>query len=166
MVVASGVSSSQRSFVTDPTATTILLVDGNDKDRTYYVDRIKSALPDYIVLEAKDGLSGLNLYHSRRVDCIVTELHLPDMSGFELLLEVNPHASKPEVAVIILARMAWRAVIDMAKDNGAQAFLVKRATAGEELIPVIQKAIATVRSRDLTSSPDSRNEDSRKEEIA
>ena len=155
-----GASSSQRTFVTDPTATTILLIDGNDKDRTYYADRIKSALPASVVLEAKDGQSGLNMYHLRRIDCIVTELHLPDMSGFELLMEVNPHASEPEVAVIILARMAWKALTDMAKDNGAQAFLIKRATAGEELIPVIQKAIATVGStrKNLGSSPDALRE--------
>ena len=144
MVVVPGASSSRRIFVTDPTATTILLVDDNNKDRTYYADRIKFALPDCIVLEAKDGQSGLNLYRSRRIDCIVTELHLPDMSGFELLLEVVPSASQPEVAVIILARVGLKPLADIAKSNGAQAFLVKRSTAGDELVQVIQKAIATV----------------------
>ena len=130
--------------LSDDIVTTILLIDDNDKDRTYYADRIKFLLPDCIVLEAKDGQSGLDLYQSRRIDCIVTELHLPDMSGFELLLDLNPRASQPAVAFIILARVAWKALADMAKTNGAQAFLVKRSTAGDELVPAIQKAIATV----------------------
>ena len=129
---------------TDDIATTILLIDDNDKDRTYYADQIKFLLPNCIVIETKDGQSGLDLYQSRRIDCIVTELHLPDMSGFELLFDLNPRASQPEVAFIILARVAWKALADMTKTHEAQEFLVKRSTAGDELVPAIQKAIAAV----------------------
>jgi len=73
----------------DPPTTTILLIDDNDKDRTYYAERIRVDLPDCHVLEAKDGSSGLELYKSHRLDCIVTELYLPDMSGYELMIEVS-----------------------------------------------------------------------------
>jgi CheY-like chemotaxis protein len=64
-------------MLADPPPTTILLVDSFDKDRTYYTDRLKNSLPDCAILEAKDGQTALDLYHSRRVDCIVTELQLP-----------------------------------------------------------------------------------------
>jgi hypothetical protein len=63
---------------TDPATTTILLIDSFATDRTYYVDRLKSSLPDCVILEANDGQTGLDLYHSRRVDCIVTELQLTE----------------------------------------------------------------------------------------
>jgi DNA-binding NarL/FixJ family response regulator len=132
-----------RIFLPD-LATTILLIDGHDHDRTYYADRLKFSMPDCVVLEAKDGRSGLELYNSRRVDCLVTELHLPDMSGFELLVQVVPRASHPTVAVVILTRASIPALGDIARNNGAQAFLVKRLTAGDELAPVVQKAIAVV----------------------
>ena len=68
----------------DPATTTILPIDHDDKDRTYYADRLKISIPNCIVLEAKDIRSGLEIYRSRRVDCIVTEIHPPDGSGFEL----------------------------------------------------------------------------------
>ena len=125
-------------------AATILLIDDNNKDRSYYAEHIRMGLPNCYVLEARDGHSGLELYRSHRLDCIVTELDLPDMSGFELLLAAVPRVSQSEVAVIILARIATKALADIAHTNGAQAFLLKRSTAGDELVPVIQKAIATV----------------------
>ena len=126
------------------TTTTILLIDGNDNDRTYYADRLKFSIPDCIVLEAKNGKSGLELFKTRGVDCIVTELQLPDMSGFELLVKVVHHASHPTVAFIMLTRSSTPGLSDLAKNNGAQALLVKRLTAGEELVPVVLKAIAMV----------------------
>jgi DNA-binding NarL/FixJ family response regulator len=128
----------------DPSTTTILLIDANDKDRTYYADRLKFLIPDCVVLEAKDGRTGLELHKSRRVDCIVTELYLPDMSAFELLLTVVPRASAPTVPVVILTRNAIPTLSDLAKINGAQAVLVKRLAAGDELVPIVLKAMATV----------------------
>ena len=120
-----GASSSQRILVTNPPATTILLVDDNDNDRTYYADRLKFSLPDCVVLEARDGRSGLQLYKSRHIDCIITELSLPDMSGFEVLLTVVQRPSQPAIAVVILTRAALSPLTDIALCNGAQAFLVK-----------------------------------------
>jgi len=125
-------------------ATTILLIDGNDHDRTYYADRLKFSIPDCVVLEAKSGKSGLEVYKSRRVDCIVHEVYLSDMSGFELLGTLVPLASQPPVAVIILTRTAVRGLRDLARSNGAQELSVKQLTSGEELAQIVLKAIAIV----------------------
>src|SRR5690242_18175308 len=68
--------------------TSVLLIDGNDTDRAYFAEGVKSCSPDYLILEAKDGASGLDLYRrSQRVDCVVLELDLPDRSGFEVLID-------------------------------------------------------------------------------
>ena len=128
-----------------PAMTTILLIDDNDKDRTYYADQVKIFIPDCIVLEAQDIRSGLELYQSRQIDCIVTEIHLPDSSGFELLIDLVPDASdEPPVAVVMLTRLSKPGLAQLAKTNGAQAFFVKRLTSGDELAQAIEKAIARV----------------------
>ena len=124
--------------------TTILLIDGHDRDRTYYADRLKFLIADCVVLEAKTGQKGLELYKTRPLDCIVTELDLPDMSGFEVLLTVIHRASYPEIAVVILTHMTNPYLVEMAKTNGAQAVLAKRSTAGDLLAPAILNAIAVV----------------------
>jgi len=97
-----------------------------------------------VVLEAKDGKLGLEVYKSRRVDCVVHEVFLPDMSGIQFLLTVVPFASRPPVAVVILTRASPRGLRDLVRNNGAQALLVKRLTSGENLAKVILKAIAVV----------------------
>src|SRR5207344_3326511 len=86
--------------------TSVLFIDGNDSDRTFFADGLKSCSSDYLILEATDGESGLDLYRrSQRIDCVVLELDLPDRSGFEVLVTLVPIASRPNVAVIVLTRL-------------------------------------------------------------
>jgi DNA-binding NarL/FixJ family response regulator len=124
--------------------TTILLIDNNDTDRAYYANQLKLSSPECVVLEAKDGQAGLDLFRSQKIDCIVTDYNLPDMSSFQLLFDVNPAEGVPEMAIIVLARYAIPKIADLAKRYGAHSFLMKRLTSGEELTNVIQKAIAAV----------------------
>lgn len=124
--------------------TTLLLIDDNDISRTYYADQLRISSPNYVVLEAKDGQAGLDLYKSKRVDCIVAELKLPDMSVFELLLDVVPPASRQEVAIVILTRAVLPSSADHARRHGAQAVLLKRLTSGDELAQAVRKAIAVI----------------------
>ena len=126
-------------------ATSVLLIDGNDADRRGFANHLKRRSPDYQILEAKDGPSGLDLYRSRRVDCVVLALELPeDRSGFQILVNLVPIASRPHVAVVVLTHMTHRGVWELAKENGAYACLAKRFTSGEDLDRAIQRAVAFV----------------------
>ncbi|HKU53676.1 MAG TPA: hypothetical protein VJQ25_14485, partial [Nitrospira sp.] len=57
-----------------PNPVTILLVDNDEKDRSYYGQRLKVCSPEYVILEANTGISALQLCQSHRISCIVTEL--------------------------------------------------------------------------------------------
>jgi len=122
----------------------VLLVDGSKNQRAFWADQLKHCSPDYQILEADTGQSGLDLYRSRRIDCVVLELSLPDQSGFQTLVELVPIASRPHVAVIILTQMTHRGVWELAKQNGAYACLAKKFTSGEDLDKAIQRAVAFV----------------------
>ena len=125
--------------------TSVLLIDGNAADRTYFAEGLKNCSPDYLILEATDGESGLDLYRrSQRIDCVVLELDLPDRSGFEVLVSLVPIASKPNVAVIVLTRLTNRGVWELARQNGAIACFVKRQMGREDLDRAIQHAVALV----------------------
>jgi hypothetical protein len=53
-----------------------------------------------MILEAATGRAGLALY--RRIhplDCMVLEIELPDMSGFEVLLKLVTSAERPQIPV-------------------------------------------------------------------
>ena len=124
--------------------TSVLFIDGNDTDRKFFADQLKRRSPDYKILEATDGQTGLALYRSRQVDCVVLEMDLPDQSGFKVLVELVPIASRPNVAVIMLTSGLHRGVREIARQNGAFAYFVKRFMSEEDLDYTIQRAIASV----------------------
>lgn len=123
---------------------TILLIDDNETDRAYYAAQLKHSSPDCVVLEAENGQAGVELYKSQKIDCIVAEYNLPDMSPFQLLFVVNPVEDVPAVALIILARYAVPAITHLVRRYGIHAFLIKRLTSGEDLSNVVQKAMAKI----------------------
>jgi DNA-binding NarL/FixJ family response regulator len=124
--------------------TSLLLIDGNDTDRNYFAKQLKGRSPDYEILEATDGESGLLLYRSRRIDCVVVALELPDQSGLKVLVDLVPVASRPNVAVVILTNRLQRGLGEIARQNGAYACFVKQFMSGEDLDRAIQRAMAFV----------------------
>ena len=127
-----------------PFTTSVLLIDGLEADRTHWADQLKQRSPDYEIVEATDGQSGLDVCKSRRIDCVVLEITLPDISGLEVLMTLVPRASKPRIAAIVLTQLSYRGIWELAKEHGAYVCFVKRHTTGEDLDRAIQRAVALV----------------------
>jgi len=125
-------------------STTILFIDHHDTDRQVWVQRLRICSSDDVVLEASTGKEGLAICRSQRVECVISELTLPDMSGFEVLLNLVPKPCHPEVAFIFLTRLTLSPMKQLALNNGAQAYVVKSHSSGDELDITIQKALANV----------------------
>ena len=128
----------------DHSSPTILFIDHHDDDRQYWVQRLRMSSPDYVIFEASSGKSGIAICRSQRVECIISELTLPDMSGFDVLLQLVPKPRHPEIALIFLTRLILAPMKDLALNNGAQAYLVKSHSSGDELDTTIHKALASV----------------------
>ena len=132
-------------------STSILFIDGYDTDRRYYVERLKMTCPDFQIYEAGSGNEGLNIYNSRRIDCVILELGLPDASGFRILGTLVPVARAPEIPVIVLTRLSHASLLKVAKTNGARNVLQKPFVSGDMLEKAVLKALAT-RLRDQKKS--------------
>jgi len=124
--------------------TSVLLIDGSQRQRAYWVEQLKQASPNYQIVEASDGQSGLDLFRSRRIDCVVLEVGLPDDSGFPTLVNIVPIASKPQVPVVVLTQIPYPGVWELAKQNGAYACFHKPRTSAEDLDKAIRHAIEFV----------------------
>jgi DNA-binding NarL/FixJ family response regulator len=124
--------------------TTILLIDGYKPDREYWAQRLQISSPDFIVLEADTGASALAICKSHRVDCVVVEVDLPDMSGFKVLLNSIGDFVRQEKAIIVLSRFNLESLKELAITNGAFAYLMKSQVSGDDLDRTIRKALATV----------------------
>ncbi len=128
----------------DPHPTSVLFIDGFEADRTYFAEHLKWCSLDYHVLEAADGRSGLEVYRSRRIDCVVVEIALPDRSGFEVLRNLVPHASRPPVAVIVLTQITYGGLRELANKKGAYDCFIKKYTTVDDLDRAIQHAISFI----------------------
>src|SRR5215204_3617255 len=128
----------------DDTRTTVLLIDGHAEERKYWANWLNIASPEYRVLEAGTGAAGLDLCRSQRIDCVLLEATLPDMSGLQILVNLIPLASRPKIAVIMLTRLDLPPVAKLALSNGAQAYFVKSRASAERVDVAILKAIAAV----------------------
>ena len=86
----------------------------------------------------------MDMLLSRRIDCVVLELALPEHNGFKILVELVPLARKPKIPVVVLTVLTQLSVWKLATYNGAYTCLAKELTTGEELHQKIQRAIASV----------------------
>ena len=130
----------------------VLVIDGYDQDRAYYVQRLKCSLPDFGVVEASTGRDGLDLCSFRKIDCVVLELDLPDRSGFEVLVRLGRPFHCPEIPVIVLTRLTNQRFLDLATLNGAAAALQKTVTSGDLLDQIVLKGIAQMECRPSVSN--------------
>ena len=124
--------------------TSVLLIDGSTNQRAYWADQLKCCSPDYLITEADDGQSGLELCRSKKIDCVVMDLSFPYRSGFELLADLVPIPRKPAVAVIVLTLLGHRTLWALATEYGAYACFHKKHTRGEDLDRAIHRAVELV----------------------
>src|ERR687898_1051538 len=88
-----------------PSQKTILVIDDSQQDREQWRDGLQELSPHFLFVEAADGKSGLDICRRRQVDCVILDLDLPDISGFEVLFSLNLDRRHPTIAVVVLTRM-------------------------------------------------------------
>ena len=123
---------------------TVLLIDDNCEDRTYWSASLKNPPFEFIVLEAACGESGFKLCQSQHVDCVVLDLEMPE-SGLFTLLRLIPDPTRRHVPVVILTKLAQPSLIKLMKSLGAHEVLVKEYCSAENLADTIRRAIAFVK---------------------
>jgi hypothetical protein len=85
------------------------------------------------------------IYRSRRIDCVVLELSLPDHLGFQTLVESVPIARRPQVAGDYTHPHDTLSCVGVSQANRDVCVLGKKITSGEDLYKEIQRAIEFVR---------------------
>jgi DNA-binding NarL/FixJ family response regulator len=124
--------------------TAILLLDSSNQDRKFYAQHLRASSPHYEVIEAATGRTGLDLCARQPIECVILEIDLSDMSGFEVLAQLVPRPSHPEIAIVVLTGIPNFFLLELALKNGAQAALHKTMTRGDTLDIAIVKAISAV----------------------
>jgi DNA-binding NtrC family response regulator len=109
------------SSLPGPTPIRLLVVDDDDQIRQGLARRFQRQ--GLIVTDASSGENALPLLEKQRFDVALLDLHLPGMSGLELLERVK--AAQPEVEVILLTAHGSMDTAILAMKRGAYDYLTK-----------------------------------------
>ena len=79
----------------------LLVVEDDAAERLSITELLGSGAEDIEISTAESGASALALMRERSFDCVVLDLALPDISGFELLAEAQRDAGLRETPIVV-----------------------------------------------------------------
>jgi PAS domain S-box-containing protein len=102
----------------------VLYVEDN-LSNLHLVERILERRPDVLLIPALQGRIGLDLAMQHQPALVLLDLHLPDMSGEDVLLQLKGHASTANIPVVVMSADATAGRITRLKETGAVDYLTK-----------------------------------------
>jgi DNA-binding response OmpR family regulator len=108
----------------------ILIVDDDEDLRLLARKALERA--DYRVLEARDGIEGLEMAAKCQPDLLLLDLNMPGMDGLEVLRRLRESETSQALPVLVLTAQGDEEGIRRSFATGATDFLAKPFTAGLE----------------------------------
>ena len=100
------------------------------------VKRALARQPGLTVLEATHGEAGLEIARARRPDLVLLDLHLPDVSGEEVLEALAAAPETSDIPVVIVSAAASKGRVQRLRQRGAREYLTKPIDIAELLAVV------------------------------
>ena len=119
-------------------AKTILAVDDSASLRQMVAFTLKGA--GYDVVEAQDGVDGLNKAKGKTVDLVLTDQNMPNMDGLTLIKNLRGLPAYKAAPILMLTTEAGDAMKAQGKAAGATGWLVKPFDPAK-LLEVVKKVI-------------------------
>jgi HAMP domain-containing protein/signal transduction histidine kinase/DNA-binding response OmpR family regulator len=110
----------------------LLLVEDNEAERQGVTELLGS--DDIEIMTADTGASALLQMRDNSIDCVVLDLKLPDMSGFEVLERIRDDASLCDVPVVVFTGRELSPDEDARLHTMARSVVVKGVESPERLL--------------------------------
>lgn len=98
----------------------------------------------YEVLCAMTGLEGIEMLYRNKIDLVLLDLYMPEMSGLEVLAKIREDAAISDVKVVILTASGMKTDVTGAMRLGALDF-IKKPFFPTELLERIRKVLQVAR---------------------
>jgi CheY-like chemotaxis protein len=110
----------------------LLIIEDNAAERLSITELLGH--DDVEIVTAATGAEGLELLNEQRFDCVVLDLKLPDMSGFDVLGELGHDDSLSDIPVVVFTGRELSAEEDAQLHSMARSIVVKGVESPERLL--------------------------------
>lgn len=110
----------------------ILLIEDDKIVSTALKESLSEA--GFQVLQAFDGVAGLEMARKERPDLILLDLMLAKKHGFEVLKELKSSADTKDMRVVILSMLDSRDDLSKGMELGATSYIVKSQYALDQVV--------------------------------
>ena len=116
----------------------VVVVEDSVSIREIVVFSLKSS--GFDVVCASNGVEAMSLFDGRKMDLLLTDYHMPEMNGLELIRWVRGIKQYRRLPIVVLTTENQRSVILEAKEAGATGWLNKPFSL-EKLTQIIRRVI-------------------------
>lgn len=113
----------------------ILIID--DSATVRQAVRMPLQKTDYHCVEAVDGVDGLNKLKAESFDLIITDINMPNLDGFELILQARQLPKSKFTPIVVLTTESNEELKRRGKAVGASGWIVKPFQA-DQLLKVLR----------------------------
>ena len=117
----------------------ILLIDDDTFIRGVYAEVLKGE--GFIVVEANNGLEGLNLVEKENPDLIFTGIIMPRMTGFELMEALKKNIKTANIPVVVSSHLGRFEDQKKAYELGAKDFIYRGEVTPAEAVKRIKSVL-------------------------
>lgn len=97
------------------------------EDEVDFRELVEHVLRDkgYDVATAPNGAEGLQLYEAKPFDVVLLDVHLPDMTGFEICRRIRTQGPRPQTPILICTVRSEVAPVAEGLSSGATDYVIK-----------------------------------------
>lgn len=101
----------------------ILIVDDSESIRELIIFTLETE--GYSVVSSIDGVEAVKLLDGRHLDLIITDLHMPNMDGIELIKQIRKTEAYKMTPILLLTTESQTDKKIQAKEAGATGWIIK-----------------------------------------
>lgn len=118
---------------------TVLIVDDDPELLQLLTDGLE-LLGSFTVVQAKDGIEGLEQFFEIHPDCVIIDVVMPGLDGYQLVKALRGDPSSAGTPLIILTALAQEKNAFVGLAAGADQYLVKPVKL-RNLVEAVQRAV-------------------------
>ncbi len=123
----------------------ILIVDDEKTLLHTFSNSLKAYSSNLEIVTAENGLQAVDILRSLHVDLVVTDLKMPGMDGFQLLIHMKKHF--PDMPVIVMTAVGSPEVADRLRSLGTVSYLEKPINIKDLALKIFQGFAAASEGR-------------------